>query len=170
MLLTCLMPHSSTPRRKRLAHAFAGLGFAASAGLALAFASFNSEALVSNGFERAFATLDMPLPPAAHRAYDGVVGSEDFWLRSAGDPAIIKAAVGQNITLHTAVGERSLIILDVRDGSDNVTHIDTARNDDRVLLITCRDVQARGGEIVHLRLEAGQLVVVADDLGTGRAL
>jgi hypothetical protein len=170
MLPDRLMPDASTPRRNAIAQALTGAGFIVSAGLVLAFLSLNSEALVSKGFERAFASLDLPHPPAAHRPYDGLVGSEDFWLRSAANPALIKAAVGQNITLSTAGGERRLVILDVREGGDSITHIDTARTDERVLLITCRDVQARDGGIVHLRLEAGLLAEVVDDIGTGRTL
>ena len=149
--------------------ALAGLGFAASVSLALAFVAMNSELLIANGFERAFASLDAPLPPA-RRAYDGIVGSEDFWLRSNANVGVIKAAaVGQRIAFDFNGVARDLVILDVREGSDAITYIDTAGGRDRVLMITCRDLQAPSSGILQLRLEAGRIVEVTGE-AAGRAL
>ena len=164
-------PVSTPPRRLAFVPALAGLGFAAAltAGLLVAFGALNSEALVARGFERAFASLDMPLPLTGH-PYDGIAGSEDYWLRSNANVGLIKAAaVGQNIKFGDHGVERNLIIIDIRDGGDAVTHIDTADGSERVLLITCRDTRLPAAGIVLLRLEAGRIIEIAAD-ATANAL
>lgn len=124
---------------------------------ALTAAAFNSETIVATGFERAFANLQKPSAQVSARAYDGVSGSEEFWLRSQADAMLIKAvAVGNHLTVSANGTERHLIITSVADADDAVTHIQTAGN--RALLVTCREGDGRTGREVYFRLDAGQIV------------
>lgn len=132
----------------------AGLGLSL---IALAALAFNSETVVATGFERAFAGLQKPSPDLTARAFDGVSGSEEFWLRSQADALLVKAvSVGQHLTVSSNGTERRLIITSVADADNAVTHIQTPGN--RALLVTCREGDVRTGREVRFRLDAGQIV------------
>lgn len=130
-----------------------GAGLAA---FALTFTSFNSETLVATGFEKAFAALHTPADKVSGRAYDGIAGSEEFWLRSRANAHLIKAvAVGQHITLAANGTERHLTITSVADADDAITHIQTSPH--RALLVTCREGDAVSGREIYFRLDANQI-------------
>lgn len=149
-----------TATRFRASLRLAGIGFTAIAGLAIVVGAINSEALVSSAFDRAFAALDKPATKAASRTFDGIAGSEDFWLRAENANIVKTLAVGQKITLNANGLERLLTITGVSDAADAVTHIQTTADKARILLITCREGDARTGREVRLRLEAGQIAEV----------
>ncbi len=122
--------------------------------------SINTETVVSSAFDRTFAALVRPAGPVGRaRAYDGVSGSEDFWLSAKVDGHFVKAvSVGQNVLLTTNGSSRELTITDVRALADEATHIDTGGAGSKVLLVTC---QEKGGSTQHqlrLRIEHGHLV------------
>jgi hypothetical protein len=165
------MQTSTTSRRAAVMPLSCGLGLAL---MALTVTGFSSEAVVATGFERAFADLHKPLAgkPAtalASRAFDGISGSEEFWLRSQADAMLVKAvAVGQHLTVSVNGTERRLIITGVTDADDGVTHIQTPGN--RALLVTCREGEAMTGRVVRFRLDAGQIVELPDTATSQRAL
>ena len=157
--------------RSTAALRLAGVGIAAIGGLAIIFGAVNSDALVSSAFDRAFAALDQPATKVASRTFDGIAGSEDFWLRAENANIVKTIAVGQKITLNANGLERLLTITGVSDAADAVTHIQTTADKARTLLITCREGDARTGREVRLRLEAGQIAEVSADAATApRAL
>jgi hypothetical protein len=121
--------------------------------------AMSSETVIASGFDRAFAALGQPARTTLAKSYDGVSGSEDFWLRTAANRQIVKAmAVGGQITIAGHGHDRLLTITDVRDAGDAETHIDTTGFGARVLLITCREGDAQTGREIQLRLEAGRIV------------
>ncbi len=144
-----------------------GLGLAA---IALTFTAFNSETVVATGFERAFAALQKPAIKVATRAYDGIAGSEEFWLRSNANANLVKAvAVGQEITLAANGTERHLTITGVTDADDTITHIQTSAS--RALLITCREGDADTSREIRFRLDANHIIELpAGPIATQRAL
>jgi len=144
-------------RHKALIPGTFGVGLAL---IALTTIATNSETIVASGFERAFANLQNPPARTVARAYDGVSGTEEFWLRSHADALLVKAvAVGNHLTVSAADGaERRLIITSVANADDGVTHIQTAGN--RALLITCREGHDSTSREVQFRLDAGQIVEI----------
>ena len=131
---------------------------AATGALALAINATSSDTVIASGFERAFAALGQPAKSFAAKRFDGIAGTEDFWLRAPVGDQIIKAmAIGQEITLSGRGSERRLTITDVRDAGDAETHIDTTGYGARVLLITCREGDATTGREIRLRLDAGRI-------------
>lgn len=138
--------------------AFVCVGLAA---MVLTLGAFNSEVVVANAFERAFAALEKPVARAAPTAYDGVAGTEEFWLHAQGNANVVNAvAVGQQITLTANGTQRRLTITDVSEAGDAVTHIETGGSETaggraRILLVTCREGDAKTGHEVRLRLDAG---------------
>lgn len=144
-----------------------GLGMAA---IALTFTTFNSETAVTTGFERAFAALQKPAVKVATRAYDGIAGTEEFWLHSNANAHLVKAvAVGQEITLASNGTERRLTITSVTDADEAITHIQTAAS--HALLVTCREGDATTGREIRLRLDANQITELpAGSIATQRAL
>lgn len=148
-------PKKSAPYKgpKAVAQALCGVGLAA---IALTYPTLNSETIVTSGFERAFAALQTPATKVSGRAYDGVVGSEEFWLRSNANANLINAvAVGQQITLAANGTERHLTITSVADADDAITHIQTSPL--RALLVTCREGDAVSGREIYFRLDANQI-------------
>jgi len=142
-------------RRWALVPGASGLGLAL---IVLTTVATNSEAIVASGFERALANLETPTAQTVARAYDGVSGTEEFWLRSHADALLVKAvAVGNHLTVPAANGaERRLVITSVANADDGVTHIQTAGN--RALLITCREDHDSTSREVQFRLDAGQII------------
>lgn len=143
------------------------IGLSSFCGLAVAgaFTVVSSESLVSNAFETAFAGIDRPAvrePVAriAAAAFDGVEGSEEFWLRAENANSLKALVVGQKITLNANGQARHLLITNVSDEGDAATHIQTTVKQARVLVLTCREGDAKSGRDVALRLEAGQIVEV----------
>ena len=139
-----------------------GLSSLAVAGV---FAVASSDSSVSSAFETAFAAIELPEahePEAriAAAAFDGVAGSEEFWLRAENANTIKKIVVGQKITLNANGQARHLMITNVSDAGDAVTHIQTSVTEARVLVLTCREGDDKSGHDVALRLEAGQIVEV----------
>jgi hypothetical protein len=128
----------------------------ASSGIGLQLA--DSDQVIARSFERAFATSAAPRVAASVRRYDGVSGTEDFWLRTGGNEAVVKAvAIGGEITLSGQGSERRMTITSVREVGDAETHIETAASVAPVLLLTCREGDAKTGRDIKLRLEAGRL-------------
>jgi hypothetical protein len=163
-------PMNTAPRREPRAVTLplvCGLGMAA---IALTFTTFNSETAVTTGFERAFAALQKPTVKVATRAYDGIAGTEEFWLRSNANAHLVKAvAVGQEITLASNGTERRLTITSVADADEAITHIQTAAS--RALLVTCREGDASTGHEIRFRLDANQITELpATPIATQRAL
>ena len=143
-----------------------GAALMAAAGLALSLNAVSSDAMIAQGFDRAFATLAASQSPAAHiaPAFDGLAGSEDDWLRSSSNHEIVKVvSIGQQIRIQDKGAERQLVITGVRDGGDAETHIDTSSSSPRVQLITCRDDSEPQGREIRLRLEGGRISEVAAD-------
>ena len=135
---------------------------AASAGLVATLTSFNGDAVIARGFERAFASIANQAAPAP--AFDGVAGTEDDWLRSTAGNGIVKAvAIGEVIHLSDNGTERRLTITNVRDAGDAATHIDTSPVSSRVLLIACREGDEASHREIRLKLEGGRISVVAAD-------
>ena len=141
---------------------------AATGALALAINATSSETVIASGFERAFAALGQPVKALPSKTFDGIAGTEDFWLRAPAGGQIVKAqivkamAIGQEITLSGRGSERRLTITDVRDAGDAETHIDTTGYGARVLLITCREGDAGTGREIRLRLDAGRITEAQD--------
>jgi hypothetical protein len=135
------------------------LGFGAvlaSSGMGLQLG--DSDQVIARGFERAFASNAAPRVAAPVRRYDGVSGTEDFWLRTGGNEAVVKAvAIGGEITLSGQGSERRMTITAVREVGDVETHIETVASVAPVLLLTCREGDAKTGRDIKLRLEAGRL-------------
>lgn len=128
-------------------------GLSAAVGLALNVATLSSDSIVFGGFERAFASRAAPQDVRRARVYDGIAASEDFWLQvPAEDQAkVINAvAVGREITVTNADGQRRLTVTDVRDVSQTATHITTRDGASRVLFLTCREADA--GSVREIRL------------------
>ena len=124
----------------------------------------NSDQVIAHGFERAFASHGTPRL-ASVRQYDGVSGTEDFWLRAGGDQAMVRAvAIGGEITLTAQGSERRMTITSVREVGDAETHIETAAATASVLLVTCREGDAKTGRDIKLRLEAGHIREVPAEL------
>ena len=135
----------------------------AAGALALAINATSSDTVITSGFERAFAALGQPAKTLPAKPYDGIAGTEDFWLRAPAGDQIVKAmAIGQEITLSGRGSERHLTITDVRDAGDAETHIDTTGYGARVLLITCREGDAKTGREIRLRLDAGRITEAQD--------
>jgi hypothetical protein len=161
---------STAPRKETRAVAFpvaCGLGMAA---IALTFTAFNSEAVVATGFERAFAALQKPAVKIDGRAYDGIAGTEEYWLRPVANANLVKAlTVGQEFTLAAGGSERRLTITNVAATDDAITHIQTAAG--RALLVTCREGDASTGREIRFRLDANQITELpAGALATQRIL
>lgn len=145
-----------------------GLGMAA---LALTFLTFNSEAVVATGFERAFTALQKPATRGPTRSFDGIAGTEEFWLQPVIATNLVKAvAVGQEITIAANNGtQRRLTITSVDDSGDAITHIQTSAS--RALLITCREGDASTGREIRFRLDANQITEMpAGAIATQRTL
>lgn len=139
-----------------------GGALAASAGLTLIAAGFDSDAVIAHGFDRAFALLANPSLSAP--AFDGVAGTEDDWLGSPASNEIVKVvAIGQEIRLSGNGIQRRLTITSVRDAGDAATHIDTSVVSSRVLLITCREGDDASGREIRLKLEGGRVSEIAAD-------
>jgi hypothetical protein len=156
-------PSVSPNIRVRLARGAAPLlcaaAIASTGALAVVFNATNSDTVIASGFNRAFAALGQPSWMTAAKNYDGLSGSEDFWLRTTANDQIVKAmAVGGQITLAGRGQDRLLTITDVRDAGDAETYIDTTAVGARALLITCREGDAQTGREIRLRLEAGRIV------------
>ena len=147
----------------RPAATLACAGVIASTGAAaFALTIVNSDAVISRGFERAFTALRTApvVEPAKAKPYDGVAGTEEFWLRSRNNGQFIKAvAVGNEITLTGGGFERHMTITDVREMVEAETHITTS-GVDPVLLLTCREGDEKTGHQIRLRIEAGRIVEV----------
>lgn len=129
---------------------------------ALGFAATNSDAMISAGFDRAFARLSLPgetrmLVPL------GQDKTEDEWLRvSALNPGVIKAAaVGQEIRLTGAGADHTLRIVDIADLGVASTHIDTSAKPAHVMLITCREGDDATGTEYRIRIEGGYIRDIA---------
>jgi len=134
----------------------------AGAGVAVTVSALNSDTVIALGFDRALAALPQTSPPARAAPFDGVAGTEDYWLRAPGNANIVQAvSVGQQIRLTDNGTVRHLTITSVRDGGDAQTHIDTSPVRARVALITCRE-EATGRE-TRLRLEGGHIREIAVD-------
>ncbi|MEQ1694904.1 MAG: hypothetical protein ABL901_03595 [Hyphomicrobiaceae bacterium] len=146
---------STAPRKGARAVALpvaCGLGMAV---IALIFTTFNSEKVVATGFERAFAALQKPTVNAVGRAYDGIAGTEEFWLQPIKNGNLVKAvAVGQQITVAANGTERRLTITNIDEAGDAMTHIQTSAS--RALLVTCREGDATTGRVIRFRLDANQ--------------
>lgn len=142
--------------KSRAVLAAGGVGLMVFAAGALGFASSNSDAMISAGFDRAFAALapsggeTVAIPAAPDK-------TEDEWLRvSAMNPDVIKAvAIGKEIRLIGAGTARTLRIVDVADLGDAATHIDTSATAARVLLVTCREGDDTAGTEYRIRIEGG---------------
>jgi hypothetical protein len=147
---------------RRLSLVTAGVlcaGLSAAIGLALNMSTLSSDSIVFGGFERAFASRVAPQDVRRATAYDGIAASEDFWLQvPAEDQArVINAvAVGREITVTNADGQRRMTVTDVRDVSQTATHITTRDGASRVLYLTCREAEA--GSVREIRL-------IMDDVG-----
>lgn len=143
----------SRPGVAPLASAF-GMGL-----IALTATSLNTEQVVTGGFERAIASLPKAGSAVSpSHSEDGAAGSEDFWLRQPArlDPssaAVLSAVtVGQHLTLSNNGTERNLVITQVSDSGEPVTHIQTGP----ALLLTCRE--GGTGKEVRLRMQNGMIV------------
>ena len=123
----------------------------------------NSDVVIERGFERAFAALAPSATAVQPRPYDGISGSEDFWLRTGVNAdGIVKAvSIGGEITLTEHGSERHMTIMAVREAGDAETHIDTAAASEPVLLLTCREGDTKTGREIRLRLESGRIHEVA---------
>lgn len=154
--------------------ALSGLGLMAAAALV----TMNGEAVVTSGFERAFAALDRAGPAQVAQAggvgksYDGVSGSEDFWLRGGHRGGVSLAlSVGQEITLQSNGVERRLTVTGVSDAVADATRIDVGPG--RNLLLICREGGAASGREVRLMLEGDRIVEITaggSAVGSARAL
>lgn len=134
-----------------------GLAVTASLGVALTVSTLSSDNLVYGGFERAFASRagadDARQDARRASTYDGIAASEDFWLKvAAGEQAnvVTAVAVGREITVTNADGQRRLTVTNVRDVTQAATHISTRDGATRVLFLTCRETDA--GALREIRL------------------
>jgi hypothetical protein len=151
-------------------------------------AAFDTDALVATAYDRAFvgrlASSGVAIAPAP-RAYDGVAGSEAFWLSMA-DPDVVRAhAVGHVVTLSVDGVERRLVLLDVRplaeaahegrrpafphiEAREDHTYLDTPSPDAphlgaaavhatvaRTFVVVAREVHAPAAEDIHLLVRDG---------------
>jgi hypothetical protein len=131
----------------------------AAVGLALSVSTLSSDKLVFGGFERAFASRAAPPDTRRATTYDGIAASEDFWLHVAAEDhakVVNAVAVGREITVTNADGQRRLTVTDVRDVSQTATHISNRDGASRVLFLTCREADA--GSVREIRL-------IMDDVG-----
>jgi hypothetical protein len=144
------------PSRLRPA-AVGGLVLAAVA-LTGAAGTIDSEHMLARAFDRAFAAKPVTAAAPAKRAYDGIAGSEEFWLRAEGNVSLLTAvAVGQQLTLTANGSERHMTITDVRRADEDTTHIDTSPPGRAVLFVTCREGEAGQAREIRLRLESDQM-------------
>ena len=124
-----------------------------------------SDSFIARGFEKGFASTNAVAVGVRVKPYDGVSGSEDFWLRAtAVDHVVRVVAVGHEITLSGKGPERRMTITDMREVGDAETHIETAARPEPVLLLTCREGDLKTGREIRLRLEAGRIREVSIDL------
>jgi hypothetical protein len=132
--------------------------------------SVNSDAVVAGGFEQALASLrTAPAKVVPARGYDGVSGSEEFWLTaSLPQGAFETVAVGRQIMLDSNGAKRRFTVTEVEDVSGDVTRIDVGAEPNRVLAVTCVDGESEtGGEVqVRFLLESRTLAAT----GPQRAL
>jgi hypothetical protein len=163
MRQTRVRAHSS--RGRTYASVLGLSALVATGAVAVMFDGMNSDTVIATGFDRAFASSGRITAPVVAKAYDGISGSEDFWLRTSGNEQAVKAvAIGSEITLSDQGAERRLTITEVREVGDAQTHISTAAHVAPVLLLTCREGDAKTGRSVQLRLESGRIKEVAVDL------
>lgn len=107
-----------------------------------------------------------------HVSYDGIVGSEAFWLGVANPAVATTVAIGQPLTVSAAAGfgPLRLVITDIREEAyrnrlpaseaSSVTEIDVTTSGGRSLLIICRAAdKATPGEF-RIRLAGGQLALI----------
>jgi hypothetical protein len=125
----------------------------AAIGLALNVSTLSSDSIVFGGFERAFASRAAPQDVRRATIYDGIAASEDFWLQvpTEEQAKVINAvAVGREITVTNADGQRRLTVTSMRDVSQTATHISNRDGASRVLFLTCREADA--GSVREIRL------------------
>ena len=152
----------TTGIKGRLVAAVGGVGIMVCVVGALGFATPGSDALISAGYDSAFARLSLPGETRPH----GPVApdkTEDEWLRvSAMNPDVINtAAVGQQIRLTGSGSEHTLRVVDVADLGDAATHIDTSAKPAHVLLVTCREGDEATGTEYRIRIEGGYIRDIA---------
>ena len=151
------LAHTAPREPQRSVPVLSALVILCCATTAAAFGLIGSEAVLSTGFDRAFASLGVKVS-ATHRRYDGIAGTEEFWLSSVSDPNVVKAvSVGQILKLSSGGTERQMTITGVEDAAEAVTHIETGEASARVWLITCREGDAASGREIRLRLESGTI-------------
>lgn len=119
----------------------------------LGFVTFNSDALLSRGFERAFAALERPASQVPSRTLDGIAGTEEFWLRAQANANIVKAvAVGQHLTLTVHGTQRHLTITHISETNAGFTHIEPTDARAGGLVVTCREGDEITGREVRFRV------------------
>jgi len=183
---------SSSPRngRRRRRAAMSVFIVAAAGMVSVALGTADTDGFVSSAFDRAMARLDhrqavamAEAAPSGDRRFDGVAGSEAFWL-GVGDPDVVRTlAVGRAVTIRSGGAEKRLVVTDIRVvGDDNApraadegTTLDPhfapalpsvaiqnrAADAGPTWLIVCRDVQdPDAGELV-LRLQDGRLTLMS---------
>jgi hypothetical protein len=133
------------------------------AGLSLVGIGFaNAGSMVELGFEQAFEQRSQQQVALSQAPTDiAGEGSEEYWLSRARDPATRPVswsrplAPGDRISIQSGGSQRALEVVEVRDLSEGLTHIDTdpAR---RVLLVTCRDHQRGDGRLTRLLIETDE--------------
>lgn len=133
-------------------------------GLSLVGVGFaNTGSIVELGFERALEHRSQRELAMAHSPAElADAGSEEFWLSRARDPATRPVswsrplAPGDRISIQSGGAQRALEVIEVRDLSDGLTHIDTGHATGRVLLVTCRDNQRIDGRLTRLLIETDE--------------
>jgi hypothetical protein len=123
-----------------------------------------SDRVIANGFERAFASTNRLAVVELGKPFDGISGSEDFWLRAQTNLSVKSVAVGNEITLSGNGLKRTLTVTDVHEAGDAETHITTDAHRVPALLLTCREGDATSGRNIQLRFEGGRIREISTDL------
>lgn len=161
-------------RKRRFTLAPLALGGIAliGAGSVAGVTGLDAERLVTAAFDRAFEVDGHKQRIAAAqrpntRAYDGLAGSESFWLGLANPDVARTVAVGQPLFLRAAAGHtsRRLIVTEVRElarsGNAGETHIDTrGEHAGGSYVIVGRDAADPASGEFHIMVRNGELSLV----------
>jgi hypothetical protein len=158
----------TAPRVRRSSPvAFGGLALAAGGALAVGVLTLSPDVIVASSFDRVLNRLEVVATAVSRRApYDGISGSEEFWLGIANPDIVKTVAVGQPLIIRSGSTERRLVITDVREttvrevpvAATEETHIATAYpGSARVFDIICRDTRNPTVGEIHLKLQNGEL-------------
>lgn len=184
------LPSSSRIAQRRPRAAMSVVIVALAGMVSVALGTADTDGFVSSAFDRAMARLDhrqavamAEAAPSGDRRFDGVAGSEAFWL-GVGDPDVVRTlAVGRAVTIRSGDAEKRLVVTDIRMvGDDNApraadegTTLDPhfapalpsaavhgrAADAGRAWLIVCRDVHDPDAGELLLRLQDGRLKLLS---------